>query len=188
MMHRMKYRIALLLVLTSAAAMGQSQRQLAERGVKRTEVRTVDARKDERSVRVVTTTYDRRGNELETLELDSLGRVMNWERHMYDRKGRELVSAVLDSTGTEAERTFIERDRWGNQVTITVTERGSLTERTIITYDAYGNREEERVTDATGRRVRRTTFEYEPRGLLKRRVVYDAQDRIVLDRSYEYTY
>jgi hypothetical protein len=46
----------------------------------------------------------------------------------------------------------------------------------------------ERVTDAEGRQIRRTTYVYEGRGMLKTRTTYNADDKPVLVRDYTYTY
>lgn len=166
----------------------QSQRQLAERNVRTTAVRTVDERKGERTVRVVSTTYDRRGNITEVVERDESGRIMKWEKHAFDRKGHEVLVALVDSVGVEIQRTENTWDRWGNQTGSTTSEGGHISERTATTYDKYGDKQQELVTDGEGRQVRRTTYAYEGKGLIIRRTVYDAKDHVVYDRSYTYTY
>lgn len=180
----------LLLVLLFLPVLGQaqSQRQLADRRVRGTEVRTVDERKGERSTRVVNTTYDRKGNATEIIERDLQGRLLKWERHVFDHKGNETLTSTLDSSGAELERTETTWDRWGNQTCTSNVARGRVVERTTITCDKYGEKEQELVTDGDGKQVRRTVYAYEGRGLIKQRTVYDAKDRVVYDRTYSYTY
>lgn len=176
------------MLLAPLPGLAQSQRQLADRHVAGSVVRTTDARKGEPTVRIVITRYDRRGNATELIERDEQGRLLRWEKHTYDRRGRELLAAVLDSAGVELERLETTRDRWGNETATCQWRKGTVTERTTTRYDANGDKMEELVLDAADRLVRRTTFAYEGRGLIQRRTVLDADGKVVYDRSYEYTY
>jgi hypothetical protein len=169
-------------------ATAQSQQQVADRHIKEVVVRSEDSRKGANVVRVTTTRYDRRGEVMELIERDERGGVIKWERRGYDRKGREVLMAVLDTAGQETQRTETVYDRWGNAIGTTLTERGRVTERSTTTYDKYNDKQEEKVTDAEGKQLRRTTYVYEGKGMLKKRVVYNAEDKAVYVREFTYTY
>ena len=133
--------------------------------------------------------FDKKGNLLMEILLNSDSTIKSKETFTYNRKGVEVGNSKYDGSGTLIWKAVTDYNKFNDKKEVIVYDSENVVlEKTLFTYDLFGRKTEERSVNGNGTQVRRVTYNYDKKGALIERTTYDEKDKIIAEKKYIYTY
>ncbi len=205
----------LIIGLSVHFASAQTKREIADRKIKSVLIKWDDTRNDSTGKKSELTKYDRRGNPIEVIEKDKTGKIVKWEKASFDKHGNKTSSEQLNPSGKTIKITIIKYDRKGNEINNErIDSVGRPIKKIETTYDKWGNVIEKKETNASGeitdweksaynnvndkvseisldkngKELKKAVYEYDSKGMLKSKKIYDDKEALIYSREYTYEY
>jgi len=193
----------------------QTRQQIKNRKIKSVLIRWEDFRKDSVSKKSERTKYDHKGNPIEIIEYDERGNIVKWEKASYDkhgnrtsseqlnpfgktikkiitnynRKGNETYYERMDSSGNTVKKVVTSYDKWGNVgERLETGSNGEITAWEKLKYNSYDDKISEISLDKNGNEIRKALYDYDGKGMLKSKKIYDEKGALIYSRDYTYEY
>lgn len=155
-------RIIILILLFSCTfssiVYGQSKKKLKQYNIKSVTETKVEG--DKTTVESVST-FDKQGNEIETIEYSKEGKLKLHLKMKYNNDGEEIEREEFDSNG-------------------------KLVEKTVSSYNSIGEKKQEIVFDTDGAETKRHLYEYDSRGFKLERKTVDKSGNVLSVKKYSY--
>jgi hypothetical protein len=167
----------------------QSRRDITERHIKSAVLQTTDYRKKNEKTETVFTRYDKKGNVLEYKEWEGDSVLVKWERSTYDKRGHETQTERLDAKGAVTKKITRRFDRYGNELErLEYDGAGVLTEKELSTFNQFREETLQTTYDGAGHVIRTTEFEYDSKGMLLSKKVFNSEHKPLTTRVFKYEY
>lgn len=167
----------------------QKKNQIAERNIKYMTQHTVDNRKDNKSEKTIFSRYDKDGNVIEQIEYNEDSSITKWEKHSFYKNGEENLFLELDAVGKQKKKVIGIFDAFGNKSEeVIYNANDSLIEKTVFEYNNFNDKVAETVYDKNGEMKTKAVFEYESKGMLKSKILSNAENVVIYERTYKYGY
>lgn len=175
--------------LLTTCIFAQKKNQIADRNIKYITQHTVDNRKDNKSEKTIFSRYDKDGNVTEQIEYNEDSTIAKWEKHSFFKDGEEILFLELDPSGKQKKKVVGTFDAFGNKTEeLTYNAEDTLIEKTIFAYNNFSDKISESVYDKNGKLKSKVTYEYESKGMLKNKIMYNADNVVIYVRTYKYGY
>lgn len=182
-----KVYIILLALLCSNTLIAQSVKDIVDRKIETVYSKTVDNRKNQKSIKHLLTQYDKHGNIIESIERNDDSIIVKWEKFKYNKHNDEIELQSLDTAGKTIKTISTSYDKWNQETEkLTTDVTGKLLEKVASTYNAENDKITETTTDKNGNITRRIVYEYDNKGLIKCRRLYDEKGELVYSKEYTY--
>lgn len=158
-MSRFLTLLFLTMFIFSSAVYGQSKKKIKQYNIKTVSATKVEG--DKSNVESVST-FDKQGNEIETIEYSKEGKVKLHLKMKYNNDGDEIEREEYDASN-------------------------KLVEKIISSYNSLGEKKQEIIFDTNGVETKRHLFEYDSRGLKSERKTIDKSGNVVGVKKYSYT-
>lgn len=180
--------ISLFVLVGTNCLSGQSQRQIKDRRIHSSSVKTIDSRKSKSNVGFVYSEYDKRGNVVLKKEFNADSVCIEYSEFLFDRKGHLIEEVTFDPhTDSVTIKILKVYDKWGKLKTTEEfnAEQQSLI-KTFISYNNIGDKISEEEFDANNVLTRKSVYEYDKIGLILSKKIYDRSGQIIYHRTYVY--
>lgn len=186
----MKYQLLLIsFIFIQTFSAAQSQSDIRERKIKSAKTITKDFRKGELKTRISVSVFDNHGNVIERTEFGEDSVNLGREVRKFNKRNDEIELSVFDSSGHLNSVTKSQYDKWHNLISIAKYDsKNTMLERTEIVYNNSNDKESEITTGPDGKISKSVKYEYDHKGMLISRKIFNEKGEVVFLREYEYQY
>lgn len=182
--------IIFLLLLIVSNSEGQTQRQIAARKILSVYTKTFENRKGENISKMSLTHYDKKGHVLEVVEFNKDSVKISHETYSYNRNGDEITHKIFDPISNVLKKEIqTEYDRWNRAIKeIVMNGESAIQEFATFTYNTLDDKLSETLHDPNGKMMRLTEFNYDKKGMLVSRRIFNAHGEMTYEKINAYTY